>query len=200
MVVIESQYFPPIEYFSLLKAESEITIDRHEHFVKQTYRNRCYILTSNQSLMLSIPLKGVNKKIKTGEIRIDYSEDWRKDHWRAITSAYRRSPFFEFYETSISELIHKEHDLLIDKNQAILSFCLQVLQLDAKIKYSEKYQEKDTEGVLDYRSVIHPKKSHLDRTIFTPKKYIQTFGKDFVENLSILDLIFCCGPESADYI
>jgi len=200
MIVIESQYFPSLEYFSLIKNESEILIDGHEHFVKQTYRNRCYILTSNKILPLSVPLNGVNKKTQTRLIKIDSSVDWRKDHWRAITSAYNRSPFFEYYDRCIYDIIYGNHTLLIDLNNEILSFCLKVLQLDVKIAYSEKYVEITDIGFQDYRSVIHPKIEHLNRKIHTPKEYTQVFGNNFASNLSILDLIFCCGSDSINYI
>lgn len=200
MVVIESQYFPPLEYFSLIKDQRKILIDVHEHFIKQTYRNRCYILTSNKVLPLSVPLNGVNKKNKTGEIKINYSENWMKDHWGAITSAYGKSPFFEFYEGYIHQAIHAKHERLIQLNNEILSFCLKVLQIDVKIAHTEKYVESTDKGFEDYRSVIHPKIGHIHRKIHDPKPYTQIFGSNFASNLSILDLIFCCGPESRNYI
>ena len=200
MIVIESQYFPPIEYFSLLKDQSNILIDTGEHFVKQTYRNRCHILTSNNTLSLSVPLQGVNKKIFTKDIKIDYSENWTKNHWKAIVSAYGRSPFFEYYEQYVYDLIHGQHELLLDLNSKILSFCLKVLDLDVNIAYSEKYMDSTKEGFEDYKSVIHPKISHQGRNIYGASPYTQTFGHNFVENLSILDLVFCCGPESKTHI
>lgn len=200
MVVIESQYFPPIEYFSLLKGQSDILIDTGEHFVKQTYRNRCYILTSNKTLSLSVPLKGVNKKIFTKDIKIDYSENWMKDHWKAIVSAYGRSPFFEYYEQYVYDLIYGQPELLLDLNSNILSFCLKVLNLDVNIAYSKKYVDSSEEGFEEHRSMIHPKKNHSGRNIYKSSPYTQTFGYNFVENLSILDLVFCCGPESKMHI
>ncbi len=200
MLVIESQYFPPLEYFSLIKNQSEICIDIHEHFVKQTYRNRCYILTSNKVLPLSVPVSGANKKIPTGQMRINYDENWMKDHWRAITSAYNRSPYFEYYESYIHQFVYGKHDKLVDLNSEILSFCLKVLELDVKIKYSEKYLEASDSTFEDFRSVIHPKIDHIRRKIHTSIPYTQLFGSKFAPNLSILDLIFCCGPESRNYI
>ncbi|MFY0654287.1 MAG: WbqC family protein [Cyclobacteriaceae bacterium] len=200
MLVVESQYFPPLEYFSLLKDRAELVIDGHEHFVKQTYRNRCHILTSNKILPLSVPLSGANKKIRTKNIQINYQENWQKDHWRGILSTYNKSPFFEYYEGHIRAIIHGNHKFLIDLNQEILSFCLKVLQLNVNITYSEEYIESSIEELEDYRSVIHPKISHIGRKIYRPVAYTQVFGNNFVENLSILDLIFCCGPDSKTYI
>ncbi|MFT6337739.1 MAG: hypothetical protein ACJATI_004504 [Halioglobus sp.] len=200
MVVIESQYFPPIEYFSLLKNQSDIMIDTGEYFVKQTYRNRCHILTSNKTLFLSVPLKGVNKKTFAKDIKIDYSENWMKDHWKAIVSAYGRSPFFEYYEPYVYGLIHDKPELLQELNSNILTFCLKVLNLDVNITCSKKYVDSTEEVFEDFRSVIHPKKGHLERNFYNSSPYTQTFGHNFVENLSILDLVFCCGPESKMHI
>ncbi|MDP4680702.1 MAG: WbqC family protein [Cyclobacteriaceae bacterium] len=200
MIVVESQYFPPLEYFSLLKGHSDILIDTGEYFVKQTYRNRCHILTSNKTLTLTVPLKGVSKKISTKHIKIDYSENWMKNHWKAIESAYGRSPFFEHYDRHIYNIIFGKPVLLLELNKDILTFCLKILSLDANITYSENYIDSQEEGFKDYRSVISPKISHSNRQIHIPSPYIQTFGRNFAENLSILDLVFCCGPESKMHI
>ena len=175
-------------------------IDTGEYFVKQTYRNRCHILTSNKTLTLTVPLKGVSKKISTKHIKIDYSENWMKNHWKAIESAYGRSPFFEHYDRHIYNIIFGKPVLLLEFNKDILTFCLKILSLDANITYSENYIDSQEEGFKDYRSVISPKISHSNIQIHIPSPYIQTFCRNFAENLSILDLVFCCGPESKMHI
>ena len=199
MIAIESQYFPSLEFFSLIKNESEIVFDTNEYFEKQTYRNRCYILAADKPLPLSIPLLGVNKKIKTKDIKIDYIQKWQNQHWRAIKSAYGKSPYFEYYSDDVHDIIYTKHTFLIDINHDILTFCQRVLQLDIKIKYSENYIESENGSFNNMKSVIHPKKPFIDRKIHTALPYTQTFGSKFVPNLSIIDLIFCMGPESQNY-
>lgn len=199
MIVVESQYFPSLEFFSLIKNESEILIDGHEHFVKQTFRNRCYILAADKVLPLSIPLIGVNKKILTKDIKIDFIQKWQNQHWRAIRSAYSKSPYFEYYADYVHDIIYTNHTFLIDLNHDILTFCQRVLEFDFKINYSNEYVEPHNGTLNDMRSIIHPKKSFEDRKIHIPQPYTQTFGSKFVSNLSIIDLIFCMGPESQNY-
>lgn len=200
MVVIESQYFPPIEYFSLLKKHAEVTIDGYEYFVKQTYRNRCQIMSANGVLSLTVPLRGVGKKIIASEMRIDYTQKWLDNHWRAIISAYNRSPFFEYYEHEIRRILYARHDLIFDLNHEILTFCLKALALDTKITYSSAYIDPLNSDIDDLRSVIHPKSSYFDRNIHIPRPYGQVFGSTFVTNLSVMDLLFCEGPKSIQYL
>lgn len=197
--IIESQYFPCITYFSFLKTKSEIWIDTKENFVKQTYRNRCYVLGSNKTLPLAIPIKGGNKKIPIDQIEIDYTHSWLKDHWRAIASAYNKSPYFEYYEAYLHEILFSKPDRLLDLNTQILSFCLKVLNIDTQINYTEKYESANSQ-IDDMRSTIHPKKDYICRRIYDPVPYHQMFGKEFVGNLSILDLFSNCGPESDTYL
>ncbi|MBU2914378.1 WbqC family protein [Reichenbachiella agariperforans] len=198
--IIDSQYFPCVAYFSFLKSKEEVWIETQEHFVKQTYRNRCYILGSNQVLPLAIPMIGGNKKIKISDIKIEYKHRWLNDHWRAIISAYNKSPYFEFYEPYIHDILFAKHERLIDLNTEILSFCLKVLNIGTKINFTEQY-ESNTEGQLeDMRSMIHPKKDYICSKIFDPIPYPQLFGKEFAANLSVLDLLSNTGPESDNYL
>lgn len=199
MIVIETQYFPSLEFFSLIKNENEILIDGYENFVKQTFRNRCYILSANKVLPLSVPLVGVNKKIKTKDIKIDYVQKWQNQHWRAIMSSYNKSPYFEYYSDLIHDIIYTNHTFMIDLNHEILTFCQYALQLDLKINYSENYISNENGTMADIRSIIHPKKPFSDRKYHSPVPYRQTFGSKFASNLSIIDLIFCMGPESQKY-
>lgn len=200
-VIIESQYFPNVTYLSFLKRNKEVWIDTKEHFIKQTYRNRCYILGSNKTLPLAIPIKNGNKKVPMDQIQIDYTHSWIKNHWRAITSAYNKSPYFEYYEPYIQEILFKKPDRLLDLNKQILSFCLKILNIDTQINFTDKYESiSENDQIEDMRSVIHPKKDYICRRIYDPIPYHQMFGKKFVENLSILDLLSNCGPESDTYL
>ena len=154
MTVIESQYFPPIEYFTLLKIHRTINIDGHEYFVKQTYRNRCHILSANGILTLSVPVLGAGKKIISSSMEIDYKQKWLNNHWRAIISAYNKSPFFEYFADDIKKILFHQHKLIFELNRQILTFCLKVLKLDTSICYTTQYIEKENEGIYDL-SLIH---------------------------------------------
>ncbi|MEP3390095.1 MAG: WbqC family protein [Reichenbachiella sp.] len=198
--LIESQYFPCLEYFSLIKNRQEVWIETKEHFVKQTYRNRCYILDANRVLPLAIPMIGGNKKIPMDEIKIDYGQKWLNNHWRAIISAYNKSPFFEYYEPYLHQILFQKHETLLALNNEVLTFCLKVLNIDTEIKYTSTYKKGPFDETEDVRSVIHPKSDYICREYFTPIPYQQLFGSKFATNLSILDLLSCVGPDSDKYL
>jgi hypothetical protein len=200
MTIIDSQYFPCLSYFSFLKSKEEIWIDTKEHFVKQTYRNRCYILASNQAMPLAVPVKNGSKKIPMDQIELDYNQKWLNQHWRAIISAYNKSPFFEYYEPYIHDILFSGHQHLLTLNQDILKFCTKVLNLSTSIHYTDTYLSEKDNNIEDMRSVIHPKKDYLCTHKYQPTPYNQLFGNKFTSNLSVLDLISCVGPESDNYL
>ncbi len=200
-VLVESQYFPCLEYFSLIKNASGVCIDSKEHFVKQTYRNRCYILGSDRILPLAIPMIGGNKKTPINEIKIDYNQKWLNNHWRAIISAYKKSPFFEYYEPYFHKVLFTRHETLLALNRELLAFCLKVLNIDTPVNYTSTYEKSPAnETEKDVRSVIHPKSSYICRSYFNPIPYKQTFGDKFAANLSILDLLSCVGPDAGKFL
>ena len=199
-VVIEAHYFPCIEYFSFIKSQKEVWIETKEHFIKQTYRNRCRILGANKVLNLSIPISDGNKNVPIDQVKLDYTHRWLNEHWRSIVSAYNKSPFFEYYEAQIHDILFKKHEKLLDLNLEILTFCLKVLHIDTSIRFTQSYEMSNEDNMLDMRSAIHPKNKHFYRNSFHPKPYIQIFGHNFVANLSILDLLSCVGPDSDSYL
>ncbi len=199
-ILIDLQYLPPVAYFSAILAADKVIIESHEHFVKQTYRNRCKILTSTKVLALPVPVHHQGKKIPIQELKIDYIQKWQNNHWRSIEAAYRNSPFFDYYSDSLKDIIYSNTQNLFELNNQLLTLCLKYLQIDTPIEYSEKYHIEPESGITDLRSVIHPKKSTLDIQWFDARPYHQIFGKDFATNLSIIDLLFCEGPRALEVL
>jgi len=189
-------YFPPISWFVLALKEGKILLDPWENYQKQSYRNRCRILGPNGPQDLSIPVKhGGNRRIR--ELEISYSENWQKEHWKSLESAYRRSPYFEFYEDSLKPLYEQRPGTLRDLDRISIEIALKFMKLDISIKETEAYFP--SVGIaLDLRDRIHPKKTSLIKT----SSYLQVFSDrlDFHSDLSILDLIFNLGPESRSYL
>jgi hypothetical protein len=192
-MTIDLQYLPSLEYFCALLKHDKIIIEAHEHFEKQSYRNRCIIQTTNKIDTLTIPVKNGNKKVLIRDLRIDSQQDWTRRHWGAIHSAYGKSPFFEFYSDYFRNLIEKKTDFLFDLNLNLLTICLKLLRLEKTIIFTEKY-EKDIEN--DFRGQIHPKVSFQKNNLYLPITYRQNFGNKFEPNLSILDLLFCQGNQA----
>jgi len=195
-IIIDLQYFPCLAYFcSILQAE-ECIIDVYEHYEKQSYRNRCKILTANKIQTLSVPVRHQGKKpIK--DVKIDYHENWVNIHWRSIKAAYGKAPFFEFFADGFQEILYKKPAFLADLNIEILTACLKHLDIQKPIRYSERYIEiQHWTQYKDIRSQIHPKKEQFIQEFYKPKPYHQVFGNKFEANLSILDLLFCEGNNS----
>ncbi|MCX6261036.1 MAG: WbqC family protein [Bacteroidia bacterium] len=196
-ILLSTAYFPNAEYFSLIKNADTVFIEQEENYIKQTYRNRCKILSSNGIMNLSVPvMKGHALKAPVKDIKIDYSKRWQHIHLRAITSAYSRSAYFQFYSEHLERIMLKSHRFLLDLNDELLNKCLELLNIDKCILHTSVFQP-DRGLPQDFRYRISPKTS----SGFTSRPYIQVFGNnEFVTDLSILDLVFNMGPESSDYI
>jgi hypothetical protein len=189
MNLFPTSYFPSLLYFQELQGNSEVGISGNETYLKQSFRNRCEILTGNGIQFLSVPvIKPNGSKSLTKEVQISNVTNWRIDHWRAIESAYRSAPYFEFFDHEIKNLIFLESELLIDYNHNIISFFANLWQLNSVKVNSDKEIGVNT---VDF----------LTRDCFY-KPYTQVFNDrfEFQSNLSILDLLFCQGPMGRNWI
>ncbi len=199
-VLIETQYLPPIPYFTILLQQDGVVLERHEHFIKQSFRNRCTILTAQGPQNLIVPLTYKHGKVFITDVRIDYSQKWLNNHWRAIESAYRKAPFFEHYADDLREALFRKQTFLYDLNMEILTICLGWLRSKIQIQESMSYEKTPAEGINDLRNVIHPKKAELLDVHCNAMAYPQVFGNKFVEHLSILDLVMCEGPNARSVV
>ncbi|MFM7473650.1 MAG: WbqC family protein [Crocinitomicaceae bacterium] len=184
---LPTAYLPSISYFQEFLG-SHFYVEVNESYIKQTFRNRCEILTSNGIQQLSIPVvHGKEKKLKSKEVEIDYSTNWQTLHSRAIRTAYASSPYFEDYFQELDYIINKNHQFLIDKNSELLYFLCK--SLDIKIELIET-----TEFVLNNENILT--RNFLERNIDIGFVYQQVIGfsTEFVSNLSMVDLLFNEGP------
>lgn len=194
MAIFSTAYFGPISYFQqMLKYESDLIIESKEHFVKQTYRNRCVIAGANGPLNLIVPLKKRGERLPIDQVEISYDEDWKKLHLRSIESAYRSSPYYEFYEDEFIALFEEHHETLFDWNMACFNWINEILELELKVQVSERYEK---EVANDFRLIISPKKESL----LEMEEYYQVFSSrnGFLSDLSILDALFHLGPQSVN--
>ena len=197
-ILVSTAYLPPVEYFSLISQADEVLIEVEENYLKQSYRNRCYILSEHGPQLLSIPVYlGSQHKTPLKEIRIDYSKRWQQVHLRAITASYNSSPYFRFYFENIEKIISKKIDFLIDLNMELMESVLKMLKIKIGITYTTNFKPVG-EAENDFRYKISPKKESQ----FFVKEYMQVFEicNCFVQGLSIIDLIFNMGPEAFDYL
>jgi hypothetical protein len=197
-VLISTAYLPPLEYISVISGAGEVLIEREENYLKQSYRNRCYILSAHGPQILTVPVYlGSVHKTLIKDIRIDYTKRWQQVHLRAIKASYNSSPFFEFYFDSFEKIISADHEFLLDLNNDLTEAVLKILRKKSTISFTESFEPAGGKP-FDFRYSISPKKI----SAYQSKRYLQVFdnGTGFVPNLSIIDLIFNIGPESVNYL
>ncbi len=201
-LVLGSAYWPNIHYLYYVLNADSICIDLHEHYQKQSYRNRTKILSANGELSLSIPVKKFAEHAPVKAIEISYAEDWQKQHWRSITSAYKNSPYFDFLEDELRSFYDHEYQFLHEYNAEQLKWIIKAFRLKKDISSSDAYIEDTT--FTDLREEIHPKKAIQDKRVaeLLQQPYYQTFSDKmgFVPNLSVLDLIFNEGIKGHQYL
>lgn len=134
------------------------------------------------------------------DIKIDYTQKWLNNHWRAIHSAYAKSPFFEFYGDSLHAVLFKHHSFLYDLNHELLTMCLKWLKLPVHLQESLAYEKSVDSCIKDLRNVISVKNKALSDSTSPTKPYTQVFGNAFVSNASLIDLVFCTGPKALTYL
>jgi hypothetical protein len=194
VTVFPIAYFGNIEYFRELVEAKNPVLEIKENFVKQTLRTRCEILTANGLLQLSIPvIRHLGSKTPMDEISISDENNWRKIHWKAIESAYSSAPFFDYYGIEVKEMIFRAENNLVKFNNYITTKVLSWLDIDMTLTYSTEYLSEEI--VVDHRANNFTKFKQM-------KPYQQVFAKEkeFIPNLSILDLIFCEGPLARKWI
>lgn len=192
-------YFPSISHFVAMAQSEKIVFEMEDNFQKQTNRNRTYIYSPNGVHLLNIPVKH-SKQIhqKTKDIKIETDFDWQKQHFKSLEAAYRSSPFFEYFEDEIRPIFEKKHTFLLDLNFEAMNMVSKCLRM--KFEYdttSEYFHEVDSNTILDFRTLADGKK---DKSQF--EVYTQVFEEKhgFLNNLSILDLLFNEGRYALDYL
>lgn len=196
-LLIESQYFPNLFFYKTLIEHDTLLIEKYENYQKLSFRNRCYIAGPNGSILLSVPLaRGKNQRTVMKDMRISNEEKWQAQHWKTLVSAYRRSPWFEYYEEELGQLYEQSFEYLMDWNQACFEWANKVIGLSSPTTYTTEYSKNYAEtNLTDARDSMIPGKESAKTDL---PEYTQVFQDrvGFLPNLSILDLIFCEGKRT----
>lgn len=196
--VLPIAYLPPVSYFAEYIRHANVLIESMEHFPKQTLRNRCSVLGANGPITLIIPVeKGRSGKTPVKDIRIAHRDNWQRNHWRTILSAYKNAPFFEYYEHLFSPVFEKKHDWLMEFDLELLQVLDKCLNLKKNFQLSSAYIESYPSDFTDFRG-----KSFNENDPESFPEYTQVFSDrhPFIHNLSVIDLLFNNGPESVNYL
>lgn len=206
MILLSTAYFGNIQYYSKLYSGEEVLIEEHENYTKQSFRNRCDILSGNGIISLSIPVKKESgrDKIPIRDVEIEYAMEWQKQHWRSLVSAYGSSPFFEFYDYLFEPLFKKKEKYLIDHNNNCMELVCGCIKKVVEIGVTTDFIETEgNETILDYRQSLSPKAAlRKEDPYFRDLEYYQVFAEKFPfqKNLSILDLLFCEGNNTLNLL
>jgi len=197
-ILIHPNYFPNIHQFTQIIKADNILFEVSDNYQKQTFRNRTYIYGANGKLGLFIPVIHTHKNRELfKDVKISYDSNWMDLHLKSLQSAYRSSPYFEYFEDDFIKLYSEKEKFLADFNIKCIKLISNLLDLDLDFKISNEYVEK-TNDIIDLRDLSNARK---EKKIDTPK-YIQVFESKhgYINNLSILDLIFSEGPNSVSLI
>lgn len=202
MFLFSTAYLAPVQYYArlLLAAESgcEVWEERHESFLKQTYRNRCVIATAAGPLSLSIPVVHTGGNQPVRDVQVSTHGNWTHLHWQALVSAYRQSPFFDYYADDLQPFFTHPPRLLVDLNEGLRLTLCRLLDIPVSVRPTASYAPQAPDGTEDCRQLISPRRSLADDARFRPVPYYQVFARrhGFLPGLSICDLLFNMGPES----
>ncbi|RFN57772.1 WbqC family protein [Marixanthomonas ophiurae] len=196
-ILVHPTYFPSIAQMVAISQAEKVNFEVSGNYQKQSYRTRAYIAHSNGKLLLNVPIKHTGERQKSKDIVVENEFPWQSQHWKSLETAYRTSPFFEFYEDELYPLFNKKVSSLLDHNLQIFDTICELIELEPSISYTEEYI-KQPDNVKNLRYLAKAKKEKS----FQLAPYYQVFETKhgFLPNLSILDLLFNEGPNTLNYL
>lgn len=197
-ILLYPTYFPSIEQMAAIAQAENVVFEVQDNYQKQTYRNRAYIAHSNGKLLLNVPIKHnkMGQRQKTKDVLVENDFPWQEQHWKSLQSAYRTSPFFEYYEDDLEPLFKDAVTGLLAHNLKIFELLSELIGIEAEISKTQTY--KTHPEIRDLRFLVNAKRV----SSFEAEPYTQVLEANhgFLPNLSVLDLLFNEGPNALGYL
>ncbi|MFD1063485.1 WbqC family protein [Winogradskyella litorisediminis] len=198
MSLIHPTYFPNIAHISAIVSETKLVFEVCDNYQKQTFRNRTEIYGANGKLALTVPVSYTQKnRQQYKDVRISKTENWQSQHLKSLDSAYKMSPFYEFYIDDLMPLFIEEFDFLLDVNLKCFELLSDCLEIAIPFTLTEEFiHPKEADN--DFRSLANAKIA----SEFSFDNYTQVFTEKhgFLSNLSVLDVLFNEGPNAMNYL
>ena len=212
--LLATAYLPPVSYFFAIAHSDRVWIEQFENYQKQSWRNRCRILSAAGPEDLSIPVVREERRSRPiRDIRIDYTEPWLQHHIRALAAAYNASAYYDYYADDLIPILESKPVFLFDLNMTLLEKLLELLDIQVPVGLTTSFV-KDGSGLASARSDlfdgrvrIQPKykgKSLLAE-FGCEQAYYQVFvnrepSSGFIPDLSIIDLLSAEGPDAGRFL
>jgi hypothetical protein len=195
--MIDLHYFGNINYYITLSKSENEEFAVHLPYQKGWFNNKCMISTANGPLKLSIPIVGGrNQNALLKDVRIAYDENWRHQHLRAIETSYGNAPFFDFYFLKFENFFQKKYEYLVDLNLSAHELVYDIIKIEKKFRLTQENSKEINVSFSKQEVKSNPTNNNIHL------KYEQVFENKigFIKNLSIIDLIFCTGPQAKQLI
>lgn len=197
-ILLNPSYFPSIEQMAAIAQAEGVVFEAEDNYQKQTFRNRTFIAHSNGKLLLNIPIKHskTGKRQKTKEVHVENDFPWQEQHWKSLQSAYRTSPFFEYYEDDLKHLFTEPVEGLMAHNLKVFDLLCELIGIEVEVSRTISYETQPE--IIDLRFLIDAKR----KSAFETETYTQVHEANhpFLPNLSVLDLLFNEGPNTLGYL
>ncbi len=201
-LVHETQFLAPTSIFALYTTIDKILLEANETYQKRSLRNKCIIMGVNGPITLTVPLKkGKHDSKSILEVEISYHDSWIGDMLHAIRSAYGAAPYFDYYYPELEAILRKRHTLLWNLNEEMRKLMIKRCELSETVfLYTDTYKKSYSDD--DYLDLRNKRLKDYQPQVSETLDYSQVFEDrhGFVEGLSIIDALFCLGPETSLYL